>query len=341
MSCRGRPEMICLRPRVLHYHITSKCPFGCVHCCSDAGPRHGSPELEPASVRRMLDKAVDFGMDEFELSGGEPLTLERHSLFEIIAHASGMQMVTTLSTNTWFLDKGYALALKDAGLDRLKTSLYGTTRAGHDAFTGMEGSFERLMNMLGFLREMEIEVWVNYVVTPKNLGETADLARLLDSFGLDTVQVSAVIPTGRGAGARGYLFGDQELHRVLKGLRAVLPDTRESNFSFTITLYPSADGYPFGDRYCDYLTDRLVVNPSGRVVPCCVLPQDLKPSAGSVLEEDFPDLLSAQRIEEEPVFRWLARGHKAMEEGLAFRRKTPDLCAACIAMLRKLVRGPA
>ena len=332
--------MLRLQPRVLHYHITSRCSFRCMHCCSDAGPRNGSSELDTVSVCKMLDKAVGFGMDEFELSGGEPLMLEPSSLLEIIRHASGMQMVTTLNTNTWFLDKRYALALKGAGLDRLKTSLYGTSSASHDAFTGMQGAFVRLKDALGFLSEMEIEVWANYVVTPTNLVETGRLVSLLEPFEMDTIQVSVVIPTGRGERARDCLFGDDELHGVLKRLKAVLPDTRHSNISFTITLYSSLEGFPFGDRYCDYLTDRLVVDPSGRVVPCCVLPQDLKPSAGSILDEDFQEFLSTGGIEAEPVFQWLALGHAAMEERLAFRRKTSNLCTACIAMLRKLVRSP-
>ena len=330
-----------LRPSVLHYHITSRCPYGCVHCCSDAGPQNVSSELEVESIREMLDKAVRFGLDEFELSGGEPLAIEKRSMLDIIRHASSREMVTTLNTNTWFLNERYALDLRDAGLDRLKTSLYGTSPGSHEEFTRMEGSFERLMHALGFLRDTEMEVWVNYVVTPKNLDETRRLAVLLEPYGVDTIQVSVIIPTGRGRTARGYTFRDHELCGVVEGLERLFPDRGQSNISFTITLYPSTDRYPFGGRYCDYLTDRLVVDPSGHVLPCCVLPQDLRASLGSLLEDDLPELLSTHRINGDPIFDWLARGHEAMEEWLDFRRETPNLCSACIEMLRRLVHDPA
>jgi MoaA/NifB/PqqE/SkfB family radical SAM enzyme len=312
-----------------------------VHCCSDAGPHENSPELDAGSIRVVLDKAVLFGMDEFELSGGEPLVVERDSMLEILGHASGHRMLTTLNTNTWFLDERYALDLRDAGLDRLKTSLYGTSPRNHEEFTGIEGSFERLMHALELLRDMEIEVWVNYVVTPKNLDQTHRLAALLEPYDVDTIQVSAVVPTGRGRSAEEYVFSDQELYGVSKKLEEILPVAGHSNVSYTITLYPYPDRYPFGGRYCDYLTDRLVVDPSGCVLPCCVLPRDLGPSLGSLLEEDLPELLSTHRINGDPVFDWLARGHEAMEARLGCRRKTPNLCSGCIEMLRELVRGPA
>jgi len=311
-----------------------------MHCCSDAGPQNACSELDGARVREMVDKAVRFGMDEFELSGGEPLVIEKDTLLDIVRHASGKQMVTTLNTNTWFLNERYALDLRDAGLDRVKTSLYGTSSGNHEDFTGKQGSFERLMHVLGLLREEGIETWVNYVVTPKNLDETRCLAALLEPYDVDTIQVSAVIPTGRGRSAQECVFGGQELYGVAKRLKEVLPDSRQSNISFTITLYSATEAYPFEGRYCDYLTDRLVVDPSGRILPCCVLPQDLRPTVGSLLDEELQELLSARRIDGEPIFHWLARGHEAMEERLDFGRKTPNLCSTCIEMLRRLVQDP-
>jgi MoaA/NifB/PqqE/SkfB family radical SAM enzyme len=287
----------------------------------------------------MVDKAVRFGMDELELSGGEPLVVEKDTLLDVIRYASGKEMVATVSTNTWFLNEGYAYDLKDAGLDRLKTSLYGTSPRSHEAFTGREGSYERLMRVLGILRDLEIETWVNYIVTPRNLDETCGLSDLLEPYGIDTMQVSVVIPTGRGRSAEGCLFRDRELYGVVKRLRAILPDSRHSNVSFTVTLYDAHDRLPFEGRYCDYLTDRLVVDPAGRVLPCCVLPQDLKPVLGSLLEEDLPELLTRRRLDGHPIFHWLVRGHEEMEERLGVRRTTPNLCSACMAMLRELVKG--
>ena len=333
--------MVSLHPRVLHFHITSRCPYKCRHCCSDSGPESLAGELDAKSVRSMLDKALLFGMEELELSGGEPLILERGRLLDIIRYASERKMVTTLDTNTWFLDARYVLDLKEAGLDRMKSSLYGTSSGRHDDFTGIRGSFQRLTDALGFTKDTGIEVWVNYVVTPRNLDETSSLAALLEPYGVDTIQLSSIVPSGRGRTARGWVFSEPALKRAVGELGALFPDAKKGNVSFTITLFPSPERYPFRDRYCDYLKDRLVVDPDGSVVPCCILPKNFRPKAGSLLEEALEDILCLRRMDENRVFSWLSRGHKEMREALRFQRVSHNLCATCIEMFGRLAQGRA
>jgi pyrroloquinoline quinone biosynthesis protein E len=162
-----------INPSILHFHITSRCPYGCRYCCSDSGVGSSDGELDVEAIRKMLDKAVFAGMEEIDLSGGDPLVLERTSVLEIVRHASRQGLLTILNTNAWFLDEEYVTDLKDAGLDRVKSSLHGTSRRTHEDFTRKEGSFEKVKNVLEHLKKNEIEVWINYVVTPKNIDEVS------------------------------------------------------------------------------------------------------------------------------------------------------------------------
>jgi len=330
-----------VHPSILHFHITSRCPYSCRHCCSDAGLQSSSEELSVEAIRKMLDRAVHFGMQEFELSGGEPLILGKNSILEIIRYASSLGLLTTLNTNMWFLDESYIRDLDDAGLDRVKTSLYGTSCRTHDDFTRREGSFTKLTDALGLLREYEIEVWINYVVTPRNIDEASVLASLLGPYAVDTIQLSSIIPSGRGRAAQEYMFSDGELSSVIEELDASFPDSSKHNVSFTISLYGVSGRYPFGDRYCDYLKDRLVVDPSGHVIPCCILPSSLRSRAGSIASEDLDCILASERLEDKPIFYWLGKGHKAMRERLEFEVESNNLCSTCIKMLTTLSAGPA
>ncbi|MEJ2718864.1 MAG: radical SAM/SPASM domain-containing protein [Deltaproteobacteria bacterium] len=325
-----------ISPSILHFHITSRCPHYCRHCCSDSGPERTCAELDGKAIRRMLDRAARFGMEEFELSGGEPLVVGRNRILEGIGYASSLGLLTTLNTNAWYLDEGYILDLKDAGLDRVKSSLYGTSCITHDDFTQKQGSFKRVKDVLGLLRENEIEVWINYVVTPRNIDEASGLPRLLVPYTVDTIQLSSIVPSGRGEGARDYVFSDGELRNVTERLEGVFPNAKGSTVSYTITLWKDPEKYPFGDRYCDYLRDRLVVDPSGHVIPCCVLPSRLKSRAGNIVEEELDGFLAAERLEDKPVFYWLGRGHKAMRERLQREGGSSNLCSSCIKMLTTL-----
>jgi MoaA/NifB/PqqE/SkfB family radical SAM enzyme len=286
----------------------------------------------------MLDKASLFGMQEVDISGGEPLAVERSCVLEIVRHASGRELLTTLNTNTWFLDEVYISDLKDAGLDRVKTSLYGTTSGTHEDFTGKQGSFEKVKAVLEYLRKNEVEVWVNYVVTPKNIDETSAVQSLLERYAVDTIQLSSIVPSGRGKTAQDHVFNDRELRGAIERLDGVFPEARSGSVSYTITLWSDPDIYPFGDRYCDYLNDRLVVDTTGQVIPCCILPTSLRSQAGSVLNEGLESVLSSQRLTEDPVFYWLGKGHRAMRERLEFEGISHNLCSTCIEMLTTLGR---
>jgi len=330
-----------MNPSILHFHITSRCPYSCRHCCSDAGLQSSSEELDVEAIRKMLERAVQFGMQELELSGGEPLILGKNAILEIIRYASSLDLVTTLNTNMWFLDESYVQDLNDAGLDRVKSSLYGTSCSTHDDFTRREGSFTKLTDALGFLREYEIEVWINYVVTPRNIDEASALSSLLEPYAVDTIQLSSIILSGRGRSAQEYMFSDGELSSVVEQLDALFTDSRKRNVFFTISLYRFSGSYPFGDRHCDYLKDRLVVDPSGHVIPCCLLPSSLRSRAGSIVHEDLDTILSSRRLEGKPIFYWLAKGHRAMNERLEFEEESNNLCSSCIKMLTTLCADPA
>ncbi len=135
------------------------------------------------------------------------------------------------------------------------------------------------------------------------------------------------------------MFSDRELSSVIEKLDALFPDSRKYDVSFTISLYGDPHIYPFGDRYCDYLKDRLVVDPSGHVIPCCLLPSSLRSRAGSIVHEDLDTILSSHRLEGKPIFCWLAKGHRAMHERLDFEEESNNLCSSCIKMLTTLRPG--
>jgi len=326
-------KMLSMSPSILHFHITSRCPFNCKHCCSESGNQDDSVELDVASIFEMLDRAVSFGMDEMDVSGGEPLIIGKHPIVEIITYASKQNLITTINTNAWFLDEEYVSDLKDAGLDRIKFSLYGTSAGTHDEFTGTEGSFKKVINALALLQDRGIEVWIHYVVTPKNLKEAFALPSLLDPYDIDTIQLSSIIPSGRGRGAGKYLFSDLEMGSVITALESMFSNLINNNIVFTIALYPQSDTYPFNDRYCDYLKDRLVVDSSGHVIPCCILPKDIRSVNGNAIREDFEEIYSSQKMKEDPIFYWLQKGHRAMREVLGFEKLSNNLCSICIEML--------
>jgi hypothetical protein len=159
---------------------------------------------------------------------------------------------------------------------------------------------------------------------------------LLEPYAVDTIQLSSIVPSGRGKGAQDYVFNDRELREVIERLDELLPKSRRQSVSYTISLWTDPEIYLFGDRYCDYLRDRLVVDPSGQVIPCCILPSSLRSQAGSIVNEGLDCILSSQRLVENPAFYWLGKGHRAMRERLESDEVSNNLCSTCMKMLSTL-----
>jgi len=280
----------------------------------------------------MVDQAADLGTVYFDISGGDPLTLERRFLLEVIQYASRKDLSACISTNGRELNEDYAEQLGEAGLQKLKLSLYGSMAETHDAFTTVPGSFERVLNGIRVSKHAGMEVWVNTIVTPRNLRELQGLPALLEPLDVDLVQLSSIVPSGRGMRASDFIFSEDALGEAIGVLQEKLSGL---DHAFTITLFPDPSNLPFDGRHCDYFYDRLVVDHKGDVIPCCLLPENLKHVLGNI-REGLPEVYSACRIEKDGIFSWLGRGHGAMREKLGYDRVSHNLCSTCIDMLYRI-----
>ena len=316
----------------LHFHITCKCSYSCKHCSVEAGPYRSEGNLRLDDIERMVDQAKDLGTAYLDISGGDPLELERQFLLQTIRYSSRKGLSVSISTNAQNLNEEYAEALVAVGLQKIKFSLYGVKPETHDGFTGVPGSFERAINGIRVSREAGVEVWVNSVVTPGNLAEFQNLPSLLDPCGVDLVQLTSIVPCGRGTLASDYRFSEDGLERAIGMLEKSLSGL---NYVFTVTLFPEPNNPPFNERYCDYFYDRLVVDHNGDVIPCCLLPENLKHCLGNI-REGLSEVYSPRRIEEGSIFYWLGRGHEEMRRKLGYEKTSHNLCSICIDMLYRL-----
>lgn len=316
----------------LHFHITRKCSCRCRHCSVDAGPHRNDGHLRIHEIQRMVDQAAGLGTVYFDISGGDPLILERQFLLDVIQYASRKGLSACVSTNGRELDKDYAEQLSKAGLQKLKLSFYGSVPETHDGFTTVSGSFESVLSGIRSSKQAGIEVWVNAVVTPLNLAEFQELPALLGPLDVDLVQLSSVVPTGRGMRLSDLVFSEDELGRAIMVLQDKLSGL---NCVFTITLFPDPTDPPFDGRHCDYFYDRLVVDHNGDVIPCCLLPENLKHRLGNI-REGLSEVYSAGRIVDDTIFSWLGRGHRAMRRKLRYGRMSHNLCSTCIDMLYQI-----
>lgn len=120
--------------------ITKKCSLQCAHCFEwDNLNQHEN--LSTEDVLSIIRKFQQAGVASIELSGGEPLN-RYADLLRILQESD------TGRSDFWLITSGYRLSLeraremKAAGLCGVCISLDHWDAAQHDAFRGMEGSYD-------------------------------------------------------------------------------------------------------------------------------------------------------------------------------------------------------
>jgi len=165
-------------PLAGNFELTSRCNFACPMCyvhdngCGD--------ELSADDFIRITDDACDKGMLFLLLTGGEPLA--RDDFDRIYTHAHEKGLMVSVNTNGFFLDRYFGLLKKYPPI-RINISLYAGDVGGYikqcrtDAFIRVTDNIKRL-------KEMNISVKLNTVITRFNADELEKITALAKSIAL-------------------------------------------------------------------------------------------------------------------------------------------------------------
>ena len=141
-------------PMKVTLELTTRCNFRCGHCYnhdrSDISLK-GDRGLDTSDVKEIIKQAAEMGVIELTFTGGEA-TL-RPDLTDLIRYASQRHLIVCLKTNGSTLTPEKVDALVDAGLQDLAITLYGFSSETHDAFTGVKGSFNRVLQTAAYANQ--------------------------------------------------------------------------------------------------------------------------------------------------------------------------------------------
>nr|HID58551.1 radical SAM protein [Desulfobacterales bacterium] len=142
----------------------------------------------------------------------------------------------------------------------------------------MNGSFDRRLKGAKFAKDAGIKLAVSTVVIRHNLKEIELLPQFSYGYGVDSILVSCIVSSGRGRKlTSGYSLNEEEMEKAIRRI--------EWAFSGINHLFPNSS-FPYPhlslERYCHYLVEKLAIDPTGDIIPCCLLPMDLKTPLGNV-----------------------------------------------------------
>ncbi|NUQ19736.1 MAG: TIGR04053 family radical SAM/SPASM domain-containing protein [Gemmatimonadaceae bacterium] len=186
-------------PFVVIWETTQACDLACQHCRALAVPRRDTRELTTIEALRLMDAVRGFGGRPplFVLTGGDPL--KRGDIPVIVEYGCriGLRVALTPS-GTPLMTREILQQLHGTGLARLAVSLDGSTRAIHDGFRGVAGSYDWTVAMLREASRIGLSTQINTTIHRGNLDDLEPLIALMESLGIAMWSVFFIVPTGHG-----------------------------------------------------------------------------------------------------------------------------------------------
>jgi len=183
-------------PFIVIWETTQACQLSCRHCRASARPHRDPAELSTEEAMRLLDEIRGMGRPLVVLTGGDPL--ERDDTVRIVEYGTSIGLRVALTpSGTPRMTEQVLIELRDAGLARLAVSLDGSSPAIHDAFRGVQGSYDWTLHMLDVARSLGLSTQINTTISRHNLDDLEAMITVLGGLGIALWSVFFIVPTGR------------------------------------------------------------------------------------------------------------------------------------------------
>jgi radical SAM protein len=189
-------------PLLLIWEVSRACALACQHCRASAIDWRDPAELTLDEGRKLIDDVAAMGTPLIVFTGGDPL--QRDDLEELIRHARSRKLtVGTIPAATPRLTRERVRSLKEAGVHQIALSVDAENAAKHDAFRGVPGTFDKVIEAAGWIREAGVNLQANTVFGAWNANDFDAVAKLIQDLGVVFWEVFFLVPTGRGSALQG------------------------------------------------------------------------------------------------------------------------------------------
>ncbi|MBN1972638.1 MAG: radical SAM protein [Sedimentisphaerales bacterium] len=187
--------------RLLFWESTIRCNLACAHCRRIESDDTAGRDITTVQAKDLIEQLSSLGkkqpmMPVLVFSGGEPLC--REDVFDLISYAKSLDIIPALATNGTLIDSGIASRIRDSGVMRVSVSLDGASAEIHNKLRRQDGSFERVLEGIGHLRENNVPFQINLTLTKHNAYQIQDVYELAESLGATALHIFVLVPVGCG-----------------------------------------------------------------------------------------------------------------------------------------------
>ncbi|AFQ43893.1 TIGR04053 family radical SAM/SPASM domain-containing protein [Desulfosporosinus meridiei] len=185
-------------PFIVIWETTRACGLKCQHCRADAQPDPHPEELTHEQGIALIDEIYEMDNPMLVFTGGDCML--RKDLFELADYGikKGMRVSMSPSATVEVTKERMDMA-KEVGISRWSFSIDGADAKTHDAFRGIDGTFDLTIEKLKYLNEIGISHQINTCINKANLHQLEQMAELMKELKTSVWYILMMIPTGRAS----------------------------------------------------------------------------------------------------------------------------------------------
>jgi MoaA/NifB/PqqE/SkfB family radical SAM enzyme len=254
------------KPLGFQLELTTRCNLRCKHCYNASG---GSAQNDLPSD--LWDRVVDeiAAMEPFQIiiSGGEPLLLGER-LFRIMDRLADEPTRFILITNGWYADSATISRLCRYRYYWMQVSIDGDRPASHDAFRGVQGSWERAVRAAYEIAARGKPLVIAHSVHPDNVESLPTMIDLAAILGATRIVADEVMPVGRAWQSRESIRLTEEQRHFM----AEVIYSKQQEYRNRMEVLRTSDPANSFALNLASPCSVLLIRPNGDVKLDCVLP---------------------------------------------------------------------
>lgn len=223
--------------RYLVIDITTRCNLECKHCYLDIENKKGV-DLDYSLIEKTIDDFEKIDGLRLVISGGEPMMSKK--FWQINDLIKNKKFRSILSTNGTLITENN---VKKLNFDEVQISLDGLA-GGHDFLRG-RSTFDKAINAVELLKNIDKTVSVATMIHSKNINEVPEMKKFLNDRKIKSWIIDFPILKGR------MNFNSELAVKTSEALPLL-------NFQFGSSFYSSSDDYACGAHLAALHTDGLL-----------------------------------------------------------------------------------
>jgi PqqA peptide cyclase len=251
-------------PLALIAEITHRCPLHCVYCSNPMQLTTTDAELSTGEWKDVFEQCGKLGMLHAHFTGGEPLA--RADLAELISAARGAGLYTNLITSGVGLNEQRLKTLVEAGLDHIQVSFQDSREEAANGIAGAKAHAHKI-ELSHAIRKHKVAFTVNLVVHRQNLDHLDEMIAFIERLNPDRAEIAHTQYYGWALKNRAALMPTPE--QVERAVAVVAEAEKRLAGRIRIdSVVP--DYYAKFPKACmgGWGRKLMLVNPSGKVLPC-------------------------------------------------------------------------